>query len=519
MKQSSFISKISIKKIFTFLIILFLVCSKNTQQHNYIAKYKDLKIDSIEFNYWFNNSLLYSNFLPDSNSTKKIIKKIFLQKIIYQKNKNPDSILNLKKYYINSMKNKIIIEQFYEKIISSKIPEYNDSIIRKYFIRSKAKYKVKIIYAKKKQIIDSLYREIVRVNDFDKIYFLLNKKYKFESDWLSWGTFDKTLEDTIYSLKVGQFSKPIKTLANFYIIKLENMRYNPIIDENEFQRKKIKIYKKWKRLYENKLADDYINEKLGMKKIHVYSKGAQVLNNILNNKIHLSEEAISHSLQNTAVAQCGKLVLTVNDILNNIYNIPNKNDINNVIKIALRDKFLLNEAKKFNLENSYKTKILLKSIKENIIFNFYFNNQKKLITISQDEIKYYYNKYKEKFIKQIYVEGFYKTFTNKYSAEIFLKKLTPQKMIYFKWTIKNNISKNAGEKFILYKTFKNIEINKPSNIITWSKGFTIFYIKHIKKEYEKLDNIKDKLIEQIRQNKLKESIYNLIDTTKIQFNN
>ena len=82
--------------------------------------------------------------------------------------------------------------------------------------------------------------------------------------YFTWGDMDPAFEETAYSLKVGEISKPIHTKNGYSIIRLEARIPNPLLTEYEFQNKKSKLVGalklKKKIELEKKYVDSIFNE-------------------------------------------------------------------------------------------------------------------------------------------------------------------------------------------------------------------------------------------------------------------
>jgi len=53
--------------------------------------------------------------------------------------------------------------------------------------------------------------------------------------WGTWGDWDIDFENAVFNLQIGQYSQPIETKYGWHIIKLENISYNPILREGDYQ--------------------------------------------------------------------------------------------------------------------------------------------------------------------------------------------------------------------------------------------------------------------------------------------
>lgn len=133
--------------------------------------------------------------------------------------------------------------------------EVSEKEIREAFVKMNQTLTARHLYAKTGEEANELYQLLQAGSSFETL-----AKQVFTDSTLrnnggfigsfTWGEMDPTFEDTAYTLKVGEISKPVKTRTGYSVIKLESKEYNPILTEYQYRQKKshilttIKIRKK-----------------------------------------------------------------------------------------------------------------------------------------------------------------------------------------------------------------------------------------------------------------------------------
>ncbi len=258
--------------IILFLIISFtLLCqTKNISgSDDVVAKAGDIKISAREFRERF-------DFSPHPRTTESLdtalVKKEYLytllaEKLLAQKAKElkldtTQFIQNMLTY----MGRLFVRDALYKKEISSKVKVTKKEI-------SEAKERMK-------KLLVTKYLYSTDINEIQRLYADLNNGIPIDSliavrpeaeeqktpGTITFGTLDENVEDAVYSLKVGQFTKPIYTGNRWYIFQLEK-----IIDQPYFNTPDnlIKIKQTIEKRQAAALEDDYLNNFLQQFQISV----------------------------------------------------------------------------------------------------------------------------------------------------------------------------------------------------------------------------------------------------------
>lgn len=121
-----------------------------------------------------------------------------------------------------------------------------DDDLVKLFVKMNKKVKVRHLYAPTKQKADHLYAELQQGRSFTEL-----AKENFSDatlrenggslGYISFDEMDPDFEKAAFSMRVGEISKPVKTVEGYSIIKVEDIQQNPLLTESEFLKAREKM--------------------------------------------------------------------------------------------------------------------------------------------------------------------------------------------------------------------------------------------------------------------------------------
>ena len=204
-------------------------------------------------------------FSPHPRSTESldttVVKKEFLytliaEKLLAEKAKslNLDTASDVKQQ-LNYLQKLFIKDALYQREVKNKI-EVTPALMEKAIQRSSEILLVKYLYSYKKNEIIKLYDELKNGASLDSL--LQNRPEAGEQKTLGrvvYGDLDSYVEDSLYNLKVNDFTSPIYTGGRWYIFKLYDKLRQPFFNTTE---NIIKLKKKIKDLQAEKLENDYL---------------------------------------------------------------------------------------------------------------------------------------------------------------------------------------------------------------------------------------------------------------------
>lgn len=111
--------------------------------------------------------------------------------------------------------------------------------LKKLFAKFNTKIKVSHLYSPTKEKSDSLYNELLNGKKFEDL-----AKENFEDPelknnggslgYISIDEMDPDFEKVAFSMGIGEISKPVKTVQGYSIIRVDDIKSNPLLTENEF---------------------------------------------------------------------------------------------------------------------------------------------------------------------------------------------------------------------------------------------------------------------------------------------
>jgi len=163
-------------------------------------------------------------------------------------------------------------DALFKKEIKSKIEISEEEIIEG-FIRKNSTLEVNYLISEDSTEIFNLYNLLDKGIPFDTILaFNPEKEEQKKAIEVVYGQMDLSIEDSLFNLKIGEYTSPILTPDGWYILKLSNKKQTVLntIAERENARKAIlKIIEARKA---NKLFDQYYHDFFKDKKVDVNSK-------------------------------------------------------------------------------------------------------------------------------------------------------------------------------------------------------------------------------------------------------
>ncbi|MCX6152424.1 MAG: peptidylprolyl isomerase [Ignavibacteriales bacterium] len=138
-----------------------------------------------------------------------------------------------------------LLNAYSEKHISPNLV-ITENDLKDLYLKFNTKIKVSHLYAPTKDKADLLYNRLLKGETFaDLAKETFADPYLKESGgslgYISVDEMDPDFEKVAYSLKIGEISKPVKTVEGYSIIRVEDIKQNPFTTENEFLKAHDKI--------------------------------------------------------------------------------------------------------------------------------------------------------------------------------------------------------------------------------------------------------------------------------------
>ena len=137
------------------------------------------------------------------------------------------------------------LNAFTERHISSGVA-VTEADLRELFVKMNTKIKVRHLYAATKAESESLYAELTRGKSFEELARRVFADSRLGESGGSLGymtvdEMDPKFEAAAYSMRVGELSKPVKTVQGYSILRVDEIQQNPFLTESEFSRVKERL--------------------------------------------------------------------------------------------------------------------------------------------------------------------------------------------------------------------------------------------------------------------------------------
>jgi foldase protein PrsA len=144
-----------------------------------------------------------------------------------------------------SIETKILLDAYSAKHLAQQ-SEVTENDLRDLFIRMNKKIKVSHLYARSKEAADSMFNDLshgVSYNEIAKRTFA-DPKLKENGGslgYISIDEMDPAFEKTAYGMRIGEISKPVKTVQGYSIIRVDDIKGNPFVTESEYLKVRDKL--------------------------------------------------------------------------------------------------------------------------------------------------------------------------------------------------------------------------------------------------------------------------------------
>ncbi len=306
------------------IVLIFVACSKETSappsESITVATVDNVPITETSFQRAYLPVLLYGDKFDSEKNRTEMVNFIIGRKLLAQKGRELN--LDTSKHVIRMreiVENRALSRQLYKTWVKDKMESPSEAEIREGFVKGQKGIFVRHLFAETEPEILNYFRRLE--SGEDSFYTLAQEVFTDSAlsknggaiGWITFGDLDEALEDTVYSLKTGQISQPVKSQFGWHILSIDDSQGEVFHTEEDFQRNRDLIHNKIVERRENLLGKQVLNDFMSKFKIdftrdiarqvwpeviaHLNPDGAQTgpaleLSGLMNNLDNLREETL-----------------------------------------------------------------------------------------------------------------------------------------------------------------------------------------------------------------------------------
>ncbi|MFA3783956.1 peptidylprolyl isomerase [Melioribacteraceae bacterium 4301-Me] len=227
----------------------------------------------------FKNRFQLTPFFTDKNNEDiDTTKKEFLYSLIAEKLWSQKAMQDgldssiVYKLSISSLKELLLKDELYRKVILDSVL-ISGNEIKKGVTKFMKELVIDMYASKDSTVINSAYEQLTKNNKVDSALFNNSRLIKLIGKGVTFGDFEnEELENLVFALSPGQFTRPFHTRDGWIIVKLISVHTNPsVINKTQDAVSNI-VYQKIFERKAGKRSEIYLDEKLGGLRVEVDKK-------------------------------------------------------------------------------------------------------------------------------------------------------------------------------------------------------------------------------------------------------
>jgi len=255
------------------LPILLITCSPKDEpkiediQRPVVATIDDMQITETSFQRGYLPLLLYGDKFDSPENREEMIQHLIGQRILAQKGRGlhldtTDYIRRQREY----IEGKALSRQLYRTWVKDKLVLPTEDELREGFKRGQKGLFVRHIFSKSEEEIRDYSK---RLTSGEENFYTLAQEVFTDSmlaanggalGWITFGDLDETLEDTVYSLKVGRISQPVQSQYGWHIVAIDDSQEEVFVTEADYQKNRDLVFNKIVERRENLLGKQVLND-------------------------------------------------------------------------------------------------------------------------------------------------------------------------------------------------------------------------------------------------------------------
>lgn len=256
------------------LSLLLITCSKEEIQtpeldpdRIVIASVDEIEITETSFQRGYLPVLLYGDKFDSEENRAEMINFLVGQKILAKKGRemNLDTVAFIVRQK-EHIEDKALSRQLYQNWVKDKLELPSEEDLREGFKRGQKGIFVRHIFAKAEEDIRDYSR---RLQSGEESFYTLAQEVFSDTmlsrnggalGWITFGDLDETLEDTVYSLRVGQISQPVQSQYGWHIVSIDDSQEEVFVTEADYQKNRDLVFNKIVERRENLLGKQVLND-------------------------------------------------------------------------------------------------------------------------------------------------------------------------------------------------------------------------------------------------------------------
>ncbi|NQV42032.1 MAG: peptidylprolyl isomerase [Candidatus Marinimicrobia bacterium] len=232
-----------------------------------VATVDQIEISETSFQRAYLPVLLYGDKFDSEENRSEMINFLIGQKILAKKGResNVDTSAHIVRMR-EAIENRALSRQLYKTWVKDQLELPSEEDLRVGFKRGQKGLFVRHLFAKTE---DEIRAYSQRLASGDESFYSLAQEVFTDTmlsknggalGWMTFGDLDETLEDTVYSLKAGQVSQPVRSQYGWHILSVDDTQEEVFITEEDYQKNRDLIYNKILERRENLLGKQVLND-------------------------------------------------------------------------------------------------------------------------------------------------------------------------------------------------------------------------------------------------------------------
>lgn len=177
--------------------------------------------------------------------------------------------LEVMKFSKDEFEKMFVRDVLYKKEVTDKIKISNKELLQAFY-RNRNRLKVNFIFSEDENEIRNIYKMLTKGIVFDSVLVVRPEFQEQKEPWdVVYGQMDSSVEDSLYNLKVGEFTAPILTPDGWYIFRLTNKIKSLLNTAEDLQKSNLEAEKIIKARKSQKLHLKFFEEFFNDKKVDV----------------------------------------------------------------------------------------------------------------------------------------------------------------------------------------------------------------------------------------------------------